>query len=118
MKTKDKHAILKRLKEFRFHNVNIIDKKGIKKKRRHPAYVFVEKGNVYIYVIITHSSYVEEKIVVKLRRNPNPNDNSDAYYIAEVKSDTKDSFGHRNKGWKLDESDDIDIRKLFENKKR
>lgn len=116
MKKKSKHAPIKRKKEIRFHKIDTINMKGVKRDIFHPAYIFIEKGNVYIYVTITHSKEIEGHILIKLRKNPNPRDNNDAYYVAEIKTDTKDTFGKR-RNWKLDPLDDAEIRLLF-NKKR
>ena len=109
MKKKSKKAILKSRKQFRFKKIMI---KG-NKIMRHPAYIFYEKGNVYIYVNITHSSIVNGKIVIKLRKNPNPNDKDNSYYVEEIREDTKDSFGKRLHGWKLNSLDDAEIRELY-----
>ena len=73
-------------------------------------------GNVYIYVPITHSSSVNDFMVIKLRKNPDPNDNRDSYYIADIRMDTKDSFSAMKKKWELDSKDDEEIRSLFNKK--
>ena len=118
MKNKSKHAHLKRKKEFRFHKIEIISKKGKKNKMVHPAYVFLEKGNLYIYVTITHSSQIEGKLIVKLCKNPNPYDERDSYFVDEIKYDTKDTFGRKQNKWSIDDCDDARIRESFEKKKR
>ena len=115
MKTKSKHAIPRKRKELRFKKI-IFKKGGRIYKIRHPSYIIIEKGNVYVYVSITHSKHINGKILIKLRRNPNPNDKRDAYYVAEIREDSKDKFGKRLLDWSIDENDDIEIRKL--NKKR
>ena len=117
MKKKSKNARLKRKNEFRTHKVEIITKKGRIKKIDHPVYVFLEKGNIYIYVSITHSSKVEDYIVVKLGRNPNPHDPSNAYVVLDVRCDTKSSFGGIRRGWSINEIDEKMIRNLFEGQK-
>lgn len=118
MKKRNRHAHLKRAHEFRYHSVLTKNRKGKSLKISHPSYVFLEKGNVYIYVTITHSSKVEDHVVIKLRKNPNPLDKKDAYYVVDVKQDTKDRFGRRHDDWRIDPEDDLDIQKLFKNKKR
>lgn len=114
MKSKSKKAMLKRKNEFRFHKIFNINGK---KLARHPAYIFLEKGNIYIYVSITHSKEIDNVVLIKLRKNPNPNDKKDAYYVAEIQMDTKDTFSANKTKWKIDELDENDIRELF-NKKR
>lgn len=113
MKTKDKKITAKRKKDFRYHGVIAKNNKGKTKKLYHPTYVFLEKGNVYIYVSLTHSKKVENYILIKLKRNPNPKDKKDSYIISEVKEDTKDRFRRKEKGWKIDSEDDELIRKLY-----
>jgi len=113
MKSKSKHATQERKKDFRYTNVEFKINNSII-KIRHPAYVIIKKGNIYLYVIITHSSEIDGKLVIKLKNNPNPNDIKDSYYIAEIKIDKKDKFGKRIKGWKMNPLDDLEIRKLLE----
>ena len=114
MKKKAKKQIFKRKKEFRYHNVEIVNNNGTTTKIRHPSYVFLEKGNIYIYISITHSDNVENSIVIKLRKNPNPNDKRESYRITEIKEDTKDRFSKRLKKWVMDIEDDKDIREEYE----
>ena len=117
MKKKNKHAILKRKKEFRYKDIQVKGNeiKGI--KIRHPAYIFLEKGNTYTYVTITHSGKIAGLTLIQLKKNPSPNDSSSAYYVAEIKVDTKDKFSRRLEGWKIDDEDDKEIRNLYEKKK-
>ena len=111
MKRKNKNAFPRKRKEFRFKNVDV--KKGKKiTKMRHPTFVIIKKGNTFVYVTLTHSSNIKEKVVIKLRKNPNPKDDRDAYYVAEINEDLIDKFGKKIEGWELDENDEIDIRNL------
>ena len=116
MKSKSKNQIVRKRKEFRYHNVEIVNNNGTITRIRHPSYVFLEKGNIYIYISITHSDNVENSIVIKLRKNPNPNDKRESYRIAEIKEDTKDRFNRNLKKWVMDIEDDKDIRKEYEKK--
>lgn len=117
MKKKSRKARLKRKKEFRFHKVEIVSKEGKEHDMWHPTYIFLEKGNVYIYVSITHSSIVENKLLIKLSNNPNPNDKRESYWVVEIREDTKDTFSRRLNGWIMSEFDDNDIRSEYEKKK-
>ena len=112
MKSKSKNAHPTKKKEFRYHNIKI-SKNGKVILLRHPAYIFLAKGNVYVYVSITHSKKVNDYLVIKLRKNPNPNDNTSSFYIAEIFQDTKDKFGSRQHNWEINEMDDREIRKLY-----
>ena len=113
MKKRNKKTQLRRKKEFRFKAIKVVINGKKKRIQRHPAYVFLQKGNVLIYVLITHSGKVESYTVIQLRKNPNPKDQKDSFYIAEIKEANKDSFGRIVKGWEIDELDDLDIRSLY-----
>ena len=118
MKKKSKNAFLRKRKEFRFHKIKTKTKSGKNIKLIHPAYIFLRKGNIFIYVSITHSKTVNDYLVIELRENPNPKEKSKSYYIAEIKQDTIDNFGEIQKGWQIKSEDDQDIRELFNKKKR
>ena len=98
----------KRRNEIRFHKT-LIGKRNI--KMRHPAYIWRERGNVYDYHGITHSKNVDGKDFVPLRENPNPKDKRKAFYNPNSESDIKSSFGRKEKKWKLNPLDVIDIHK-------
>ena len=116
MKTKSKNQNPRNKNEFRYHDVIAKNNSGKSKVIAHPAYVFMEKGNIFVYVPITHSSNVKNTIVIKLRKNPNPKDTRDSYRVIDIKEDTKDRFSKRLKSWKIDPLDENDIR--LEYKKR
>ena len=118
MKKKSRHTTLRRKHEFRYYNRLSINKRGKMMRYRHPAYIFLEKGNLYIFVTITHSKNISNHISIRLTENPNPTDKTDAYFVADIKQDTKDQFRKRLKGWKLNPIDDKSIRELFEKEKR
>lgn len=92
--------------EIRFHSDHVF---GKTKKIRHPKYIWQERGNVYDYHSITHSQEVNGVKYKKLRKNPKPGDNRDAYYNPNSESDLKSNFGKRLK-WKLHPDDIKDIR--------
>ena len=87
MKKKSKKAIIRKKKEFRYHKIPVKSTKGKIHNIRHPVYVFLEKGNIFIYVSITHSDHIDNTIVIQLRNNPNPNDKRESYWVAEIKED-------------------------------
>ena len=113
MKSKSKSLTLKKKKDFRYHNIQVLTKKGATKNIRHPTYVFYERGNIYIYMPLTHSKCVPNLVVVKLKKNPNPNDTRDSYLVVDIKEDSKSTFGKRRKKWKMSLLDDIKIRKMY-----
>ena len=113
MKQKSNKQVIKKKSEFRFRKIETINKRGRKRMIRHPTYIFYEKGNLYIYVPLTHSSKVTNRVVIRLRINPNPRDPQLSYRVKEVSEDTKDRFGRRRKGWKMDKQDDLDIREEY-----
>ena len=116
MKQKSKKQVSKKRSEFRHHKVELINSKGKKINRLHPAYVLLEKGNIYIYVSLTHASKVNGLLVIKLKKNPNPKDKNDSYVVVDVSEDTKDRFGKRHKDWKIYDEDDLKIREMINKK--
>lgn len=112
-----KNQYPKRKKEFRFHKGELLSVKGESVKKWHPSYVFMEKGNMFIYVSLTHSSKVDDLLVIKLKRNPNPKDKTDSFVVLDIRQDTKDRFGKRLKNWKLEDEDELNILSFY-NKKR
>ena len=107
-------------KEIRFHTVEIKHKKHKKPfKMWHPAYVFLQKDDIFIYVTLTHSNNVSGCTVIKLTKNPNPKDTTDSYFVTDFKEDKIDAFTKMRKEWQLDEKDDKLIRAIYKlNKKR
>lgn len=104
---------LRKKQEFRYHNVPVSDKKGRIRFVKHPCYIFLENDDLYLYVTLTHSQKVGDYLVILLRKNPNPNDKRESYYVAEVRVDKKIKFDRFAKKWELDPLDDEDIRKLY-----
>lgn len=113
MSTNEKGKNLKRKSEFRFHSVSIKTKKGKKAIKEHPTFIFLQNGDIYIYVQLTHSEKIRGKILIKLKKNPNPLDFRDSYYIEEICHDSKVNFGKKKVDWIIDESDEEQIRKLI-----
>ena len=113
MKNQKETIKLKKKKEFRYHDVEVKKRNGKTRIVKHPAYVFLEESNVYIYVSITHSNNVDGCLVIKLRKNPNPLDDSDSYRVVEIKTGTKETFGRKLINWEMDPLDDLDIRKEY-----
>ena len=102
----------KKVKEFRYHDVEVKTKR-VKRVIKHPTYVFYKHDGIYIYVSLTHSNKVENLILIKLKKNPNPKDNRDSYFVDEIKEDVKEMFGKRKTGWVMDSYDDEMIREEF-----
>ena len=113
MKKNKKKRFPKRRKDFRYHSVKVIKKTGKSFLIDHPAYIFLEKRDTYIYITITHSKNIEGKVLIQLKKNPNPNDEKESYWVLEIKEDAIDSFGKKIKGWKIDPLDDQEIREQY-----
>ena len=111
MKSKSKN-------EIRYHSVNVKTRKGKIVLINHPAFIFKEKGNMYIYVTITHSNTVKNYLVIKLNKNPNPNDLKESFWVAEIREDDKNNFGKRHNNWKMAEEDIKAIVDFYEKEKR
>lgn len=114
---KRKNARLKRKNEFRYHNVIVHSRNGRTRKIKHPSYIFLEKGNIYIFVTITHSSKINDLKIIKLNKNPNPKDKRDSYVVLVIQTDIKSSFGVRHANWKIDVRDEELIREFYNTEK-
>ena len=117
MEKNQKHKVFKKRKEFRYHPTNCKGKDGKMVVISHPTYIFLEEGNLYVFVTITHSNKVNDSFVIKLRKNPNPKDERDSYWVAEIRKDEIKNFGKKHNSWNIDELDDKAIREFFEIKK-
>ena len=117
MKKKNKNAIIRKKKEFRYHKVKVKNKNDVEIDIRHPCYIFLQIGNIYIYVQLTHSTIINGVILIELRENPDPMDSKKSYWIQEIKADLKSTFTKVLKKWKINKDDDANIRNLFDKKR-
>ena len=117
MEKRIKNAIPKKKNEFRYHSTRVKTKRRSIRLKDHPTYVFMQEEDKFKYVQITHSKKIKKKSVVKLRRNPNPDDDRDSFYIKEIFTDIVTHFGKKRDGWKIDKKDERDIRKLDKEKR-
>ena len=97
--------------EIRFHNTILKSKKGHKKKKMHPAYVWRARGNTYDYYTLTHSKWVPGVKVRKLTKNPNPKDMRDSYIAVKSMNDKKGTFTKKQRNWALDPADKAKLSK-------
>ena len=118
MKPTMKNQKIRRKHEIRYHKIKTINKVGNVKYIEHPCFVFLEIDGMYNFVSLTHSEFIEGVIVIKLRKNPNPEDNRDSFYVAEIKVAKKEEFQKIIKHWKLNSEDEMDIRKLYDETKK
>ena len=100
-----KNLKTRRKNEIRYHSVEVKTRNGEAISINHPAYIFMEQGDIYIYVTITHSNKVNDCLVVKLTKNPNPNDKTMSFWVAEIRKDNKKNFGKRHNNWAISEED-------------
>lgn len=102
---------------FTYHKVKVKNKSGKEIDIKHPCYIFLQIGNIYIYVLLTHSTSINGLILIELRENLNSLDLRKSYWIREIKADLKSTFTKVLKKWKINKDDDADIRKLFDEKR-
>ena len=113
MKPDNENEKIKRKSEFRHHSVFVKTKKGAKRIKNHPTFILLQNGDIFIYVQLTHSKKIRGKILIKMRKNPNPNDVRDSYYIEEILEDNTTNFGKKIDKWIIDDIDENDIRNLY-----
>ena len=89
------------------------------KKSGHPSYIFEKVGNEFRFLGITHSNIDKETSKIKLERNPDPEDDGDAYIKTEVEEAKQNRFGKVKRGWELSPNDKKKVAKIIKsNKKR
>lgn len=115
MKKKSKKAVPQKTSQFRYHKVNVPKDNGTIITIWHPTFIFLIIGNVYRYVLLTHSEKIDGEVLVEIVPNPNSKDKRPSYRMVGYKEDTKDRFGRKLHGWKMPITVEIEIRK---NKKR
>lgn len=95
-------------------------RKGFRKNKRvrHPAYVFDEKSGKLLYIGITHAPKVKEEENIPLKKNPNPQDDKQAFARPKVEEDEPKNFGRAMKDWKLSEEDKKTINTIIENSQK
>lgn len=71
----------------------------------HPSYVFDEEGNKYKILGITGSPTTNGVLNVKLKKNPEPNNNDDAFVHTQPSEIKKGVRNKKLKGWKFSEED-------------
>ena len=103
----------KKKREFRYHPIIYTCRNGKTIMIDHPAFIFLEQDGNYYYVTITHSNKINEQIVFRLKKNPNPNDKKDAFCVMEIRNDKKQKFGSKRKSWTIDPEDEEKIIQLF-----
>ena len=113
MKPDNKDEKFKRKSEFRHHSVFVKTRKGAKKIKNHPTFILLQNGDIFIYVQMTHSKKIRGKVLIKMRKNPNPYDVRDSYYIEEILEDKTTNFGKKYDKWIINDIDENDIRNLY-----
>ena len=84
----------------------------------HPTYVIRKKGENYDYIGLTHSPVTDNKRNIRLRKNPNPNDNRTSYIRPFFRSGLIRKFScKRIRGWKFSKRDKKKIRKVSRTRK-
>ena len=81
------------------------------KDTRHPSYIYSRVGNNYKFIGITHAPITNNVKNIKLEKNPNPKDKSNAYFIPKSQSAKTNRFKKKEIGWKLSERDKQKISK-------
>lgn len=74
---------------------------SLKKGHGHPSWIFKKDGQNYSFFSITHSKSTNKTKNIALKRNPNPNDQSQCYARPSPFVDRAKNFGNVHKGWKL-----------------
>lgn len=77
----------------------------------HPAYIYERVGNNFKFIGITHSPITHGVRNIKLDKNPNPVDDSAAYFRPNSDKAKINKFGKKLPGWGLSSQDKKKINK-------
>ncbi len=75
------------------------------KDTRHPAYIYARIGNEYKFIGLTHSPITDNVKNIKLERNPNPNDDREAFIKPKSEKAKVNRFKKKENGWKFSKKD-------------
>ena len=83
----------------------------------HPTYVFAKKKTKYSYLGLTHSNRTNGVENEPLKKNPNPNDTSKAYFRPVIEEASKSDIGRAQQGWSFCEEDKKKVSKFIRHQK-
>jgi hypothetical protein len=82
------------------------------KVTKHPAYIFEKEGHYYKNIGITHSQKTNDEDNIPLDRNPDPNDNRQAYVRPFPEQTRAERFSKKLDCWELHETDKEKIKDI------
>lgn len=96
---------------------NGITRDEFRKRRKggsgHPEYIYKKVGNTYEFIGITHSSITRGVKNIKLDKNPNPIDKSEAFIKPNPQRSSTGEFHKKPlKGWRFTESDKTKVEQI------
>ncbi len=86
------------------------------KKSGHPAYIYAQIGDDFMFLGITHSPITRGIKNIKLDENPNINDDSVAYIKNNPQRDRQNQFDKEKLPFKLSEQDKKKVDKIIKKK--
>lgn len=75
------------------------------KDSRHPAYIYAKVGNDYKFIGLTHSPITDNVKNIKLEKNPNPKDETTAYFRPKAERAKVNRFKKKENGWFFSKKD-------------
>lgn len=89
------------------------------KDEPHPKYVFERKGEIYVYLSMTHKPPKDTvKDYIPLEHSANPKDKRKAYINTKSESDNMGNFGARKKGWFFTDKDSKTVKGIIKQNKK
>lgn len=85
---------------------------------KHHSAVVAEEGDTYDNFTLTHSDNTSGRENIKLKQNPNPNDDEPSYLVPRLRNHKKNKFDREKRNWQLDPDDEEMISVLYDNKKK
>jgi len=85
-----------------------------KDSRRHPVYIFAQKGNDYLFFVVTHSEITSGTKNLRLAENPNSADDKVSFIRPKYKQQNRRYFGKVKPDWYLNEYDKKTLQKIID----
>lgn len=80
------------------------------KKSGHPNWIYEKRGNTYVHIGITHDADNGKNI--PLNKNPEPDNDSQAYIKPYPEASRKENFKETYSGWKFSDEDKPKVKKV------
>lgn len=110
--SKKKNKKIKGNKVDEFRKLHNTDSKG------HTAYIYSKVGGNFEFIGITHGPITKGVKNIKLDKNPDPSDKSQAYIKPKSDKENRRKFGKALNNWKFADSDKVKVNDVIRKSKK